>query len=378
MAASFLSRAPVLLNTKMLPPAVRGRLISRAALLDRLRRGAAGRLTLVVAPAGWGKTSLLCDWHANEVDARIAWLSLDGSDNDPARFWTYVVAALHNVTPSITLAPQRATQSMGTSLDEAFLASLLNEIENSHERVILVLDDYHVVRSPLVHEAIALLIARLPPTMHLVLATRSEPPLPLARLRASGELNEIRSIDLQFSEDEAAGLLRGIVGSEIEPDDVARLRARTEGWAAGLCLAGLSMRGREDLRAFVDQFAGNDRHVVDYLGSEVLEDLPRHLRRFLLRTSVLDQLCAPLCDAVTGEHNASDLLSELERSNAFVVRLDSRREWFRYHHLFAELLRHELARSEPDLPPELHRRAGSVVPATRGHRGRRRARHRRG
>ena len=256
---------------------------------------------------------------------------------------------------------------MGTSLDEAFLASLLNEIENSHERVILVLDDYHVVRSPRVHEAIELLIARLPPTMHLVLATRSEPPLPLARLRASGELNEIRSIDLQFSEDEAAGLAardrrRRDRGNRCRSPAGTNRRVGCWDSASPVCHA----RPQGCPRAFIDQFAGNDRHVVDYLGSEVLEDLPRPLRRFLLRTSVLDQLSAPLCDAVTGEHNASDLLPELERSNAFVVPLDSRREWFRYHHLFAELLRHELARAEPDLIPALHRRARRLVSARTG------------
>jgi LuxR family maltose regulon positive regulatory protein len=227
------------------------------------------------------------------------------------------------------------------------------------EPALLVLDDYHVIENQHIHAAIELLIERLPPTVHLVLATRSDPPLPLSRFRARGQLAEIRAADLRFNIAEAGTFLTEVLGLGLDAYEIARLHERTEGWAAGLQLAGLSLRGRQDHRQFIDSFAGDDQQIVDYLGFEVLDRQPQELREFLLRSSVLDRLSGPLCAAVTGVQEANRLLERLERDNAFLVALDSKREWYRYHHLFSELLRHELARTDPTLVPELHRRASA-------------------
>ena len=222
-------------------------------------------------------------------------------------------------------------------------------------------DDYHLIENGQIHEPVELLIERLPATAHLVIATRSDPPLAMSRLRARGQLTEIRAADLRFSLSEAADFLNDVIGLRLNEDEVARLHDRTEGWAAGLQLAGLSLKGREDHREFIESFAGDDQQIVDYLGSEVLDSQPAVLREFLLRSSILDRLAGPLCSAVTGIAEAEALLRRLERENAFVIALDSKREWYRYHHLFAELLRHELAHSAPALVPELHRRAACLV-----------------
>ena len=223
----------------------------------------------------------------------------------------------------------------------------------------LVLDDYHLIENGEIHGAIELLVERLPSAAHLVISTRSDPPLPLSRLRARGQLTEIRGADLRFNVTEAGAFLNDVVGLDLEPDEIARLHERTEGWAAGLQLAGLSLRGREDHRQFIDSFAGDDQQIVDYLGFEVLDNQPPELREFMIQSSVLERLSGPLCAAVTGNPDSERLLRRLERENAFVVALDSKREWYRYHHLFAELLRHELARTRPGLVVELHRRASA-------------------
>lgn len=354
---------PTLLATKLHPPVRRG-LMHRRRLVQALDGAARHQLTLLVAPAGWGKTSLLADWHAtghrDRDRDRIGWLALDPEDNDPVRFWSYLVAAVRTVLPDAG-ADALATLGMrGRVLLDAVVPSLLNDVATSGEDVYLVLDDYHVVTDPDLHRSVAYLLAHQPPGLHLVLATRSEPPLPFGRLRAHGELLEIRAADLAFTDTEAATMLNGgALALGLDAADVERLSRRTEGWAAGLYLAGLSLREHTDRTAFLNEFAGTDRFVLDFLGSEVLAAQPQDLRTFLLETSILSRLSAELCQAVTGRADSAALLERIERSNLFLVPLDSERRWFRYHRLFGELLRHELSVTEPQRLPGLHRRAAA-------------------
>ena len=350
----------MLLATKLHVPVRRSQVVSRADLLRRLLEGSSGRLTLVDAPPGWGKTTLLAEWSASGEERRpFVWVSLDRGDNDPTRFWTYVVEALRRVEPKLGTTASMLLRAPGTSLVEDMLPTLINDAESLPSPVVLVLDDYHVITSKEIHDAVAFLVEHLPETLHLVLATRSDPPLPLARLRAGGELLEIRAAELAFSEEEAAAFMNDAIGLGLEPSDVALLYARTEGWAAGLHLAALSLGGRGDARGFIKAFAGDDRHVVDYLGAEVLDRQPEPVRRFLLRTSILERLCGPLCDAVMGTHESARTLEEIDHANLFLVPLDTKRHWYRYHQLFGELLRFELERTEPGLVAELHRRASA-------------------
>jgi LuxR family maltose regulon positive regulatory protein len=329
-------------------------------LVQTLIAGAGRRLTLIDAPAGSGKTSLLIEWQAAPADSRdFAWLSLDPADNDPVRFWDCAIAALQNVTSTVGAAAQVALHSPGASISEQALPLLINELATLEGGVVLVLDDYHVIENPQIHHDVEWLIERLPATSQLALATRSDPPLPLARLRARGEMTEIRAADLRFSAAEAKALLNGTLGLDLDLADIELLAARTEGWVAGLQLAGLSLRGRADSRTFIESFAGDDRQIVDYLGFEVLDHQPPATREFLTSSSVLDRLSGPLCAAVTEHREAAQVLDELHRANLFVVPLDSKGEWYRYHHLFADLLRHELQQSEPELVPTLHRRAAA-------------------
>jgi LuxR family maltose regulon positive regulatory protein len=318
------------------------------------------RVTLVAAAPGSGKTSLLSEWHADPRETRpFAWISLDSADNDLVRFWDGVLAAIQTIAPETGAEAQAALHSPGTTVADQVLPLLINELADLTEPVVLVLDDYHLIEHGEIHSAIELLVQRLPPAAHLVISTRSDPPLPLSRLRARGQLAEIRAADLRFNVTEAGAFLNDVVGLELDPEDIVRLHERTEGWAAGLQLAGLSLRGREDHREFIDSFAGDDQQIVDYLGFEVLDNEPAELREFMIQSSILERLSGPLCAAVTGNPDSELLLRRLEQENAFVVALDSKREWYRYHHLFAELLRHELARTSPELVDELHRRAST-------------------
>lgn len=353
------SARAVLLATKLHVPAVGAQLVHRAALLDALSAGRRRKLTLLSAPAGWGKTTLLAQWALGAGEGeRFAWLSLDSSDNDPVWFWMYVVAALQKVCPGTGI---RAVEllAMGADPAQVVLPTLLNDLDTIATPVVLVLDDYHLVVGRAVHEQLAFFISRMPANLHLVLATRSDPALPLARLRASGELAEVRTEDLRFGTIEADHLLNDVLGLGLAPADVQLLHRRTEGWAAGLYLAALSLAGRADTATFIRTFAGDNRHIVDYLMAEVLDGQPPQLRSFLLRTSVLGRLNGALCDAVLQTSGSASVLQKIERENLFVVPLDTSRHWYRYHQLFAELLRTELRRTEPDLVADLHRRAAT-------------------
>ncbi len=347
-----------LIATKLYIPKPRRGLVARPRLLERLRRGAEARLTLVSAPAGFGKTTLLAGWleeTAGEGRA-VAWLSLDREDGEPALFWTYVVTALRTAVPGVG---QSALDLLASSPlpTEHLITTLLNELAAAPVEVWLVLDDYHLVDSHDVSGGVAFFLEHLPSHVHVVLSTRADPELPLSRWRARGELVEVRAADLRFTTDEASAYLNEVAGLDLDSGDVVALEERTEGWIAALQLAALSIKGREDVSSFIARFAGDDRYIVDYLVEEVLAHQPDPVRGFLLQSAVLDRLTGPLCDAVTDRADGSDILMALERANLFLVPLDDRRQWYRYHHLFADVLRARILAEEPDLVPLLHQRA---------------------
>lgn len=349
---------PPLLETKLRAPGRRPGLVARPALSERLERSVDDhRLTLVSAAAGWGKSTLVGEWLAT-AGRPGAWLALDGADNDPARFWRYLSEALHRA--GVPLDDQAVgALAGGPEMRETGLSLLLGAVPADGARTIVALDDFHAITEPSILDAVAFLVEHLPESLRIVMTSRNDPPIGLARLRARGDLGEIRSDALRFGDDDAAELLRAAVGLDLPSGQVSALRARTEGWAAGLYLAGLSLRGRDDAGAFIADFAGDDRLVVDYLAAEVLEGQAPERREFLLRTAILGRLSGPLCDAVAGTTGSARVLAELERSNLFLVPLDNRREWYRYHHLFGELLRHELALTAPEAVAGLHRRAAA-------------------
>ena len=347
-----------LLETKLHVPRWRRGLVARPRLSERLSRGAESALTLVSAPAGFGKTTLLAEWlAAAPADGRsVAWLSLDQRDNDPALFWTYLVAALKTAAPGVGAGALSLLQPPQPP-NEAGLVTLLNDLDAISNDVVLVLDDYHVIDARDVQDGMAFLLEHLPPQIHLVIGSRADPALPLARLRGRGELAEIRAADLRFTPGEAAAYLNEVMGLALTAADVAALEGRTEGWIAALQLAALSLQGREDTAAFIAGFAGDDRYIVDFLAEEVLQRQPEHVQQFLLQTSILDRLSGPLCDAVTGQDGGKAKLAALERGNLFLVPLDDRRRWYRYHQLFADVLHARLLDEQPDDVPDLHRRA---------------------
>ena len=310
-------------------------------LNEGLRR--ASGVTLISASAGFGKTTLVSEWVARCKDS-VAWLSLDEGDNDPARFLVYLVAAAQTIAAGIGAGVMAALQSPQPPPSEALLTALLNEITAIPENFILVLDDYHVIEAKPIDEAITFLIEHQPPQMHLVIATREDPSLPLARLRARGLLTELRTADLRFIPAEAAEFLNHTMGLGLSADDIAALETRTEGWIAGLQLAALSLQGRSDAASFIGAFTGSHRFVLDYLVEEVLEQQSSSVQTFLLHTAILDRLCGPLCEAVllTPAASGQATLEYLERANLFIVPLDNERQWYRYHHLFGELLRKRL------------------------------------
>jgi LuxR family maltose regulon positive regulatory protein len=356
------------LATKLFAPARRPQLVARARLAERLDTTleAGHRLTLVSAPAGFGKTTLLADWLSHVAQSRtdtgLAWLSLDDGDNDLTRLLTHLVAALRSVDLDVDGA---AVESLHTVSTSAALTALVNDVASAGahtpgRRWILVLDDFHAIEAPDVHDAVTFLLDHLPDHLHLLIATRSDPPLPLARLRSRGQLTELRAADLRFTAAEAQEFLNRVMGLDLTAADVQALDDRTEGWIAGLQLAALSLRGipeRGAVDVFIEAFTGSNRFVIDYLADEVLARQPGPVRDFLLRTAILGRLTGPLCDAVTGRSDGARALVDLERGNLFVVPLDDHRCWYRYHHLFADVLQARLLAERPDLVPGLHRRA---------------------
>ncbi len=350
---------PVLVTKLFLPQPPPG-LVSRLRLIERLNEGLAPgrRLSLISAPAGFGKTTLVSEWVAS-IGRPTAWLSLDEGDNDPTRFLAYLVAALQTVAANIGQEVMAALQSPQPPPTESTLIALLNELTTLPERVVLVLDDYHLIDDTAIDLALAFLLDNLPPQMRVLITTREDPQLPLARYRVRGQLTELRAADLRFTPAEAAEFLNHVMGLSLAPADIAALEDRTEGWIAGLQLAALSMRGREDMSQFVRAFAGDNRYIVDYLMEEVLQRQPEAVRSFLLQTSILERLSGSLCDAVTGQERGQAHLEALDRNNFFVSPLDDQRQWYRYHHLFAEVLAAHLKAEQPDQVSALHRRASA-------------------
>jgi len=340
-----------LLATKLYIPPPRPKIVLRPRLVERLNEGMHCKLTLISAPAGFGKTTLVSEWLAGcqrpEPKVRVAWLSLDEGDNDPTRFLTYLVAALQTISANIGAGVLGVLQAPQPPPIESILIALLNEITIVPDNFVLVLDDYHVIDSKPVDEALTFLLKHLPPQMHLVIATREDPPLPLARLRARGQLTELRAADLRFTPTEATDFLNQVMGLNLSAEDITALETRTEGWIAGLQFAAISMQGHPDPTSFIQSFTGSHHFVLDYLLEEVLQQQSESIQTFLLRTSILNRLCGPLCDAVLGSPSASgqETLEYLERANLFIVPLDNERRWYRYHHLFAELLRQRLHQS---------------------------------
>ncbi|MAU12821.1 MAG: helix-turn-helix transcriptional regulator [Anaerolineaceae bacterium] len=345
-----------ILTTKLYVPRPRPDVVPRPRLTQILNEGLYRKLTLISAAAGFGKTTLLSQWIAG-LDQPVAWLSLSEDDGDLTRFIAYMVAALRTIAPDAgenTLGMLGSTQAPDPS---ALLTVLLNEIAAIPQEFVFVLDDYHVLDALAIDEALSFLLQHIPPQMHLVIATREDPPLPLARLRARGQLTELRVAELRFTHEEAAAFLNQMTGLGLSPEAVAALEARTEGWIAGLQMAALSMQGRDDTASFIEAFTGSHRFVLDYLVEEVLHRQSDALRNFLLQTSILDGLNASLCDAVTGLKNSKTLLETLERGNLFVIPLDDTRDWYRYHHLFADALHANLVNEQDDALPDLHLRA---------------------
>ncbi|TFD79150.1 LuxR C-terminal-related transcriptional regulator [Cryobacterium fucosi] len=353
------------LATKLFVPALRPQVVFRPRLIERLREGLrpGRKLTLISAPAGFGKTTLLGEWivdsQRRDATARVAWLSLDDGDSDPTRFLTYLVAALQSAVPgagSVTVGSAAAPAGQPSSVEQT-LTALLNEVAQAPHQTVLVLDDFHLIGGAPVQAAVTFLLGHLPMNLHLAIAGRSDPPLPLARLRARAELTELRAADLRFTPEESAAFLNQVMGLRLSADDIAALDTRTEGWIAGLQLAALSMRDRSDIAGFIRAFTGSHRFVIDYLVEEVLQRQPDDVRGFLFQTAVLDRLSGPLCDAVTGQASGTEMLAALERDNLFITPLDDDRRWYRYHHLFADVLRARFPAEWRDRLPDLHRRA---------------------
>src|ERR671921_731793 len=345
-----------ILATKLFVPPPQPKVVLRSRLIEHLDEGLDRKVTIISAPAGFGKSTLLGEWGAG-CGRPAAWLSLDERDDDPTRFLTYLVAALQTIAPNMGSGVLGALQSPQPPPAESILVALLNEIIAQPDDLVLVLDDYHVIDARAIDDALAFLLEHLPPGMHLAVAAREDPNLPLARLRARGQLTEVRASDLRFTLSETAEFLQGAMGLDLSEEEIAALEVRTEGWIAGLQLAALSMRGREDVPGFIRAFAGDNRYILDYLVEEVLQRQPERIRNFLLQTSVLDRLSGPLCDAITNQEDAGVMLEALERGNFFVIPLDDRRQWYRYHHLFAEVLRAHLMAEQPDQVSILHQSA---------------------
>ncbi len=387
-----------ILSTKLYIPIVRQEFVSRPRMIKRLNEGLQHKLTLISAPAGFGKTALVSQWLQqftkaeqkitptslpHHSPARMAWFSLDESDNDFTRFFTYFITALQQIKPQIGHITQELLQASPQPSPETVMTHLINEIADSPTEFVLILDDYHIINTPAIHEALTFLLDHLPSQLHLILTTRTDPPFPLARLRARGQITEIRTDDLRFSLAEATIFLSDIMDIQVSPEDISALETRTEGWIAGIQLAAiaiqshLSKQGVDDASTFIKAFTGSHRYIFDYLTDEVLGQQEPYIQDFLLKTSILKRLSASLCDALLineAQKSASDqtvdhppltqlhspaqtILEMLETANLFIIPLDHKRAWYRYHHLFADLLHHRLRQLYPALEPDLHRRA---------------------
>jgi LuxR family maltose regulon positive regulatory protein len=349
--------APILAIKLYIPPTRPG-IVPRPRLVEQLKAGLAkdGKLTLISASAGFGKTTLVGEWIAG-CGRPVAWVSLDEADNNPIHFLAYLVTALQTIESKIGTDVLAAIQSAQPPSVESLLTVLLNEIIALPDKFILVLDDYHAIDSKPVDQVLTFLLEHMPPQMYLVIATREDPQLPLARLRARGQLTELRAADLRFTPVESAEFLNQKMGLNLSPENIIALEARTEGWIAGLQLAALSMQGQKDAASFIQSFTGSHRFILDYLVEEVLQRQQEHVSNFLLHTSILDQLCGPLCDAITGQMDGKEMLKALEQGNLFVIPLDAQRQWYRYHHLFADVLQEHLKGTQPERVSVLHRRA---------------------
>jgi len=345
------------LRTKLSIPPLRPSWIKRSRLTKRMDEGYGRKLTLLTAPAGFGKTTLILDWvHSHKIPA--AWFSVGRGDNDPVQFLSYVILALQNLEASTGKAALSMLHSPQPPPIEAIMINLINELLHVPTEIALVIDDYHFVDAKPVHELITFLLENLPLQMHLIIATRSDPPLPpMARLRSQNQMVELRAADLSFTSDETSLLLKQSLNLRLSAKEIQLLETRTEGWAAGLQLAALSLRDHKDPAGFLKQFKGDNRYIADYLTEEILRRQPEHLRSFMLQTSILDRLCGPLCDAVTLQENSRQILNTMNQANLFVIPLDDRRYWYRYHHLFADLLKQRLHMKPANLVDELHSRA---------------------
>jgi LuxR family maltose regulon positive regulatory protein len=345
-----------LLSTKFFIPPSRPNLVTRPRLTERLNAGLDRKLTLIAAPAGFGKTTLLSEWI--QLSPRfVTWLSLDEADNDPTQFWTYFISSLQSLRPNLgasALALLLSPQALPLS---AILTALINALSAFPDAFAVTIEDYHLIESPLIHQGLTYLIDHQPPNMHLVITTRADPPLPLARLRARDQLTELRANDLRFTEPEAAAFLNQVMGLDLSTEEIAALEKRMEGWIAGLQIAALSMQSHDDIPGFIQAFSGSHRHILGYLADEVLNQLPKGTLNFLLQTSILERLCGRLCEAVTGDTGGQEMLENLEHANLFIIALDNEGVWYRYHPLFAEVLQARLQQSHGERIPELHRRA---------------------
>jgi LuxR family maltose regulon positive regulatory protein len=352
--------ARIIVTPKLRAPSPRPEQLVRPRLLELLEGASDCKLSLISASAGYGKTTLLTQWRkAVEAGVPFGWITLDEQDNDPVRMWMHVIEAVRQVAPEedFGTGALMTLNSVDQNLTKTTLPMLINEFAELPHRTVVVLDDYQFVTEDRCHELVAYLLENLPENIHVVVASRSDPSLPLGRLRARGEMNEIRTEQLAFSEEEAASLLNEKMRLDISPDDLSILLERTEGWPAGLYLAALSLRNREDRHDFMASFGGSDRYIVDLLGEEVMASLPEEVREFLLKSSVLRRMTGSLCDAVMCREGSGNVLRELARSNLFVVSLDGQGDWYRYHQLFSEFLYYELVSSQPDLVPILRGRA---------------------
>ncbi len=347
-----------LIRTKLCLPFTRQELVPRCQLQERIAQGLQGPLTLVIAPAGFGKTTLVASCFTDS-GFPIAWLSLDKDDNRDGRFLNYLIAALQQADPTIGSEAAQLLTASRQLPPELVLTSLINELDEGTQEIALVLDDYHVINSQSAHTAVTFLLEHCPQTLHLVIMSRSDPPLPLTRLRARGQLTELRAADLSFTEAEAAQFLNDVMGLHLGAPSIARLAERTEGWIAGLQMAALSMRDHKDTHRFIESFSGTNRHILDYLLEEVLARETEEIQTFLLQTAILTRLTGPLCDAVTGGSDSQKMLERLEKSSLFVMPLDDERRWYRYHHLFADLLQARLHQSGPERVAQLFSRAAA-------------------